>query len=582
VNGVDNTLRWLWLLGLMAGAAVQAQTAPLAPYPVTVPISPQRLGIGTHSDQQINGKKVSSTKAYVKQVSGTKVNSKAARKVMIPTASSWPTMVAAPSAKKPSAVPTSIGKMTNRTTPPVPATAIIPVTTGSPGNTTQPATAGAATPPSIPKQVAVPQPGNVGKTVHVAPAKHTAAGPAAAGGPSVKPIDRIQLPAVINRDPTGVLPGISFQENAWSTQGSVPEQGFVASQVTLVSTSLPQAMAQARIFAALGLRILRRQNLTNLGFVYSVFGTPAGLTSMQAKDQILAQAPKLQVDVNHRYRLQGTSSGPRQYAEKLLGWKQAQPVCGKPVRIGLIDTAVDTQHPALQQADIIRLSVIPAGYPLASQDHGTGIAALLLGRSPNGVFHGVLPQAELIAVSSFIQRPQQQIETTAEWLAQALDLLVGKQVRVINMSLGGGRDRLLDRAIQAVGQRAIVVVAAAGNGGSNAAPVYPAADPGVIAVTAVDARSHIFREANQGAYVEFAAPGVDVWSARAVKGGKYYSGTSFSTPFVTAAVARLLPEHELNIGQVRSRLRAKVRDLGAPGRDPVYGYGLIQFPGGCG
>ncbi len=390
-----------------------------------------------------------------------------------------------------------------------------------------------------------------------------------------------RLPAVINRNPSGVLLSIAFQNNMIPAKTINENRGFSPRQVTLVSTSLQQAMAQARIFTASGFRILRRRALRNLGFVYSVFSTPKGMTSMEAKNRLQKQLPQLKVDVNHRYRLQGASSSPRLYAAKVLGWQNEQTICRKQVRIGLIDTGVDTDHPALQKAHITRLTVIPAGYPLAPLDHGTGVAALMLGHSADGYYRGVLQLASMVAVSSFIKHPGQQIETTAEWLAQALDLLAGKQVRVINMSLGGDRDQLLERAIQAVHKQGIVVVAAAGNGGAGATPVYPAAYSGVIAVTAVDARLHIFRKANQGAYVEFAAPGVDVWSARAVKGGKYYSGTSFSAPFATAVVARILQGRVLSIQEVREQLRSRVRDLGAPGRDPVYGYGLIQFPPGC-
>ncbi len=377
-----------------------------------------------------------------------------------------------------------------------------------------------------------------------------------------------ELPVAIHSPIAAVLPDSTIR--------------FVPRQVIVISSSLQQASLQARAFAELGFRALRRHLLPSLGLVYSVFGVPAGMTSLEAKIQLQILYPQLTVDVNHRYQLQGTNSGPRQYAAKILGWRTGQTACSKPVRVGLIDTGVDVSHPALQRARITRLTVIPAGYSPAPLDHGTGVAALLLGRSADGRFHGVLPAASMIAVSSFIKRPQQPIETTAEWLARALDLLAGHKVQVINMSLGGGRDRLLDLAIQAVQKQAIVVVAAAGNSGLGAAPVFPAAYSKVIAVTAVDARLRILRNANRGSYVEFAAPGVDVWSARAANGGKYYSGTSFSAPFVTAAVARLVAARTLGIDKIRARLRARARDLGAPGWDPVFGYGLIQFPQPCG
>src|SRR3546814_4413372 len=86
------------------------------------------------------------------------------------------------------------------------------------------------------------------------------------------------------------------------------------------------------------------------------------------------------------------------------------------------------------------------------------------------------------------------------------------------------------------------LVAAAGNEGPHAAPVFPAGYPSVLAVTAVDASLQPYRHANRGDYIDLAAPGVDVWSARRGQGGRYNSGTSFAAPFVAAAAALVLAQ----------------------------------------
>ena len=147
---------------------------------------------------------------------------------------------------------------------------------------------------------------------------------------------------------------------------------------------------------------------------------------------------------------------------------------------------------------------------------------------------------------------------------------------MINISLAGPPNRLLETALARVRERGIIAIAAAGNGGPMAQPMYPAAYPQVVAVTATDARGRAFRLANRGEYVDIAAPGVNVRHAQAGGGYAASSGTSYAVPFVTVAVARLLrvntePEAMLDA------LYASAVDAGAPGRDQIYGYGQLQF-----
>jgi subtilisin family serine protease len=152
----------------------------------------------------------------------------------------------------------------------------------------------------------------------------------------------------------------------------------------------------------------------------------------------------------------------------------------------------------------------------------------------------------------------------------------------MNLSLGGPRNLILEAAIGRVLGAGIPVVAAAGNDGPDAPPVYPAAQEGVIAVTAVDADRRVYRKANRGDYIRFAAPGVDVPVPR-MDQEAYVSGTSFAAPLVTAALvaarqagpARPWPD-------VIRQLEQAAQDLGAPGRDATFGAGLVQGPAQCG
>jgi subtilisin family serine protease len=130
--------------------------------------------------------------------------------------------------------------------------------------------------------------------------------------------------------------------------------------------------------------------------------------------------------------------------------------------------------------------------------------------------------------------------------------------------------------------RDIVVVAAAGNQGSRAKPLFPAAYPGVIAVTAVDQHKRVYRRAGQGAHIDLAAPGVRIWTAASVKGARPRTGTSFATPFVTAAAAVLRGKApQLDHAGIHAVLARTALDLGPPGKDEIFGSGLLQAGGLC-
>ena len=123
-----------------------------------------------------------------------------------------------------------------------------------------------------------------------------------------------------------------------------------------------------------------------------------------------------------------------------------------------------------------------------------------------------------------------------------------------------------------------MLVAAAGNDGRNQV-AFPAADPHVISVTAVDARKRRFVAANAGREIDFAAPGVDVL-VPAAGGPGYRSGTSYATAIATALIAHEIGRGVTSPAAIRKALAARAEDLGRPGRDSEFGWGLIRF-GGC-
>ena len=268
---------------------------------------------------------------------------------------------------------------------------------------------------------------------------------------------------------------------------------------------------------------------------------------------------------------------------KSIRWDAQLHHCTRNVSIGMIDTIVDRTHPALQSAfgdkRIQAQSFIGKGRRAAASGHGTGILSLLAGAPQSGT-PGLVPDANFRVADIFhADANGQPLADTASLLA-ALDWMAKEGVKVVNLSVAGPHDELMERAIEKLSRKEMVFVAAAGNEGPAAPPMYPAAYKSVIAITAVSKDMRGYRRANRGDYIDAAAPGVDVWAAQPDAKESYQSGTSFAVPFATAVVATVY-------GQVKQKTKDGVlaaidfKDLGLPGRDPVFGRGLMLAPTRC-
>ncbi|MBN7795972.1 S8 family serine peptidase [Parahaliea mediterranea] len=277
------------------------------------------------------------------------------------------------------------------------------------------------------------------------------------------------------------------------------------------------------------------------------------------------------VDLNHFY----TAGSPITHSVEGIPPRNAVPFPADmdemTLKIGMIDSQVDTAHPALAQSRISAESFVRAGNKVPDF-HGTAIASIIAANAPD--YRGLAPRAQLYAAGVFeLDDERGEVASTVS-LVRALDWLVTAGVDVVNVSLAGPPNRLLETALKRASEKGVLVLAAAGNGGPMAKPMYPAAYDTVVAVTAVDARGRIFRLANRGDYLDIAAPGVGMLHARAGGGYATSSGTSFAVPFATTAAARLrLLEPGVN---VLDSLYRSAEDLGPPGRDEIYGYGLLR------
>ena len=350
-------------------------------------------------------------------------------------------------------------------------------------------------------------------------------------------------------------------------------------ELIIISNDMNEARQLSQQLADYDVSTKRRTVLNNLGLVITTFRIAADADLARIIQDVRQAYPAMWVDMNHRYRLQG-SRRDTEAAKRLINWTTSAKNCdSNSLKIGLIDTEINRSHPALKKSKIITYSVLSNGIKKAGPEHATAIAGLLVGNPGVKSFSGLLPSSTLYSTSVFRQRDKKNVDTTAEWIIKAIDWLLSKKVQTINMSIGGPRNLLLDVAIRRTIKSGVIVVAAAGNGGNKASPVYPAAQPGVIAVTAVDRDLKLYRKANVGNYIDFAAPGVDVWSANAKGSGKFFSGTSYAVPFVTASLTLL--NKEVGPRMAYQQLQVTARDLGNKGRDSEFGWGLIQNLNDC-
>jgi hypothetical protein len=330
-----------------------------------------------------------------------------------------------------------------------------------------------------------------------------------------------RYPRLIERDPRGAA--------------------ILRSEVVALAPS-DTALDRAR---AAGFSIARDRTLGALGVRVIVLRAPDGLNTRRALEQLRRLDPAGTYDFNHLY----IESGVESTVEGATNRSEPTASIGEPgaglaattARVGLIDSGIEVHHPVFNDVPIHLHGCDGAAVPA---EHGTAVASLLVGRAAE--FHGSAPGAALFAADVYCGAPT---GGAVDTIVEAFDWVVQERVPVINVSLVGPPNALLAALVQRVIARGFIIVAAVGNDGPAAPPLYPAAYPGVVGVTGVDAHRHVLMEAERGAQVQFAAPGADMAAAAPPRAYALVRGTSFAAPLVAGLLAR--------------------------GLDPVYGYGLV-------
>ena len=365
------------------------------------------------------------------------------------------------------------------------------------------------------------------------------------------------------------------------------ETRFIQDEVILqIAGNITVEQLQAAV-AQLGLTLLASQNLAITGSTAVQFRitdgrTPADIIRALAAIQLVAVAQP-----NYVYSLEqaapadqapasrgntGQQGDAAQYIlEKLKMLDVHRMVRGANITIAVIDSEIDVTHPDLVGVVAQRFSAV--GAPEKPHAHGTGMAGAMAAHQR---VLGTAPAARILAVHAFSSNAAKAESTTFNIL-KGIDWAVGQGARVINMSFAGPKDPSLQRALKLAYDKGIVLVAAAGNAGANSPPLFPGADPFVIAVTATDVDDKLFTGANRGKYISVAAPGVDILVPAPENAYQLTTGTSVAAAEVSGIVALLLERNpKLTPADIRRILTASARRLAPGDRDDNFGSGLID------
>ena len=323
-----------------------------------------------------------------------------------------------------------------------------------------------------------------------------------------------------------------------------------------------------------GLTRLEARNFPLLGATIGLFRITDRRPADVVRRELAGDGSVRSVQFNLRYVLQDqkvtpTEGDPAQYALAQLRLPQAHALArGMNVTIAVIDSGIDANHPEL--ANAIADSFDALGSKEGPHVHGTGIAGAI---AAHARLMGSAPEVRILAIRAF-GASAGGAQSTSYVILKGLDYAALHGAQIVNMSFAGPRDSLIERAVAATAARGIVLIAAAGNAGPKSPPLYPAANPNVIAVSGTDAQEKLFSASNRGNHIALTAPGADIFLP--APDGKYQmtSGTSFSAALVSGIAALLLERNPaLKPNDVRTILTGTARDLGVPGRDDLFGAG---------
>ncbi len=379
---------------------------------------------------------------------------------------------------------------------------------------------------------------------------------------------------------------------AGCSEVKVPLNALEPARLPGIVVALVDAGDVAAVAGSYGLTVLNQQPLTSTGQNLVTYATSQNVFTVLAAIALDARVDGAQPEYVFETTADAgrpvTAAAPRIYSDPFAAMNYAPAMTGALALhgnasgngqlIAVIDTGIDVAHPDL--AGRLREPVDTTDRGYAAETHGTAVAGIIAAEADNAIgSYGVAPAAEILPIKACQPKEEGGLKArcTTSTLVRALDVAITEDAAIINMSLAGPPDDLVARYVNLALQQGRLVVAGAGNGGAHAKPGFPAAIPGVLAVTAVDVADGLYSQANRGDYIDVAAPGVDIVST--VPDGQYppLSGTSMAAAHVSG-IAALIRELGplLSAREVAMIIKTNTRDLGAAGDDAEFGSGLVD------
>ena len=394
-------------------------------------------------------------------------------------------------------------------------------------------------------------------------------GPGGALGPAGQPpVQQIQFQPGPGVSQVGLRSGFSLPP---------PGASYVADHILIEFSRTASQTTINKLIATYGLTLLETITMRLTGRTLYLFQVAQGASPVEALRDISATgriAIGGQVDFLFAMAEAAVQvpANADQYAPQKLNLVEAHRLAtGNGVKVAVIDSEVDASHPDL--AGAVAANLETSTEEEKPHPHGTGMAGAIVAHQS---MLGVAPRATLLTVRAFSANANNAEGTTFNIL-KGLDWAAEKGARVVNMSFAGPSDPRLREALAKANKKGMVLIAASGNAGAKSPPLFPAADPNVIAVTATDANDELYTGAVRGAHIAVAAPGVDILVPAPDGNYQFTTGTSVAAAEVSG-VAALLIERDPTItpAEVRRILMETAKDLGPKGRDREFGAGLVD------
>jgi hypothetical protein len=264
---------------------------------------------------------------------------------------------------------------------------------------------------------------------------------------------------------------------------------------------------------------------------------------------------------------------PSQYVVQKLSLLDVHRVAsGNNVLIAVIDSQVDIRHPDLMGAVVDSFDAV--GSREGPDVHGTGMVGAI---AAHRRLLGIAPNAKILAVRAFTANSSGSPEATTRSIIAGLDWAIKKGARIVNMSFAGPADPMMQLAMKKAHEQGVILIAAAGNMGAKSPPLYPAADPNVMAITATDENDKLFPQAVRGPHLAMAAPGVNIVVPAPSGAYQITTGTSVAAAHVSGVAALLLERHpEADAATIMEVLTSSAKRLSPKGRDDQFGWGLVD------